>query len=258
MAHPARLSRDAVGRRTFATLGRAANVPEQLRCVGAISLLGRDAGNGPRNLVAGSPHSQTDRTTFLTGTLRHIAGHDAEDLAVRLLTKFGSISALMTATLRELRMCAFDDDTWPESFVALRDLFFTALSEDVSRTPLNADDWHLRRWVQSQFVGKRVEHLLVLFGDCEGGFISGEWLNIGNVNALRTTVRVVFQRAFALDARMLLLAHNHPSGDPNPSKADIAATNRVKELGQALGVCVLDHLIVTARSITSMKERGYL
>lgn len=164
----------------------------------------------------------------------------------------------MAASEKELQSCAYKGDVWPERFVSLRDLFYAALYEDVARSALDPRDRRLRHWVQAQFLGKRVEHLLVLFGDRNGGLITSEWLGIGNAGRLDTTARTIFQRAFALDASMIILAHNHPSGDPAPSRADITSTIRVKKLGHALGVSMLDHFIVTPRAITSMIDRGCL
>ena len=71
-------------------------------------------------------------------------------------------------------------------------------------------------------------------------------------------VREVLRRALELGASNIIMLHNHPSGDPTPSRADIAITNRVVEAGQPLGVKVHDHLIIGKSGHVSLKSRGLI
>lgn len=79
----------------------------------------------------------------------------------------------------------------------------------------------------------------------------------GTVNASLVSPREVFQKALLANAVSIILMHNHPSGDPTPSRQDIEVTKRLVEAGKTLGVEVLDHIIVGDR-YTSLKEKGYL
>lgn len=80
----------------------------------------------------------------------------------------------------------------------------------------------------------------------------------GNVNSSIVGPREVFQKALLANAVNIILMHNHPSGDPSPSNEDIKVTKRLMEVGDILGLKVLDHLIIGDRRYISLKEKGYL
>lgn len=80
----------------------------------------------------------------------------------------------------------------------------------------------------------------------------------GTINTSLVHPREVFKRALLNNARYIMVAHNHPSGDPNPSKEDIQMTERLKEAGNLLGINLLDHIIVGEDKYISFKEKGVL
>lgn len=83
-------------------------------------------------------------------------------------------------------------------------------------------------------------------------------LSHGNVNSSIMSVREIFQKALLANAVSIILMHNHPSGDPTPSREDVEVTKRAKEAGDLLGVQLLDHIVVGRPGYCSLKERGYL
>ena len=78
----------------------------------------------------------------------------------------------------------------------------------------------------------------------------------GNVNSSIVGPREVFQKALLANAVSIVMLHNHPSGNPTPSREDIMVTNRLVECGKLLGVDVLDHLIIAGGTYCSLRERG--
>ena len=80
----------------------------------------------------------------------------------------------------------------------------------------------------------------------------------GTINTSLVHPREVFKRALLNNASNIMVAHNHPSGDPNPSKEDIQITERLKEAGNLLGINLLDHIIVGEDKYMSLKEKGVL
>ena len=80
----------------------------------------------------------------------------------------------------------------------------------------------------------------------------------GTINTSLVHPREVFKRALLNNASNIMVAHNHPSGDPNPSKEDIQITERLKEAGNLLGINLLDHIIVGEDKYISLKEKGIL
>ena len=79
----------------------------------------------------------------------------------------------------------------------------------------------------------------------------------GTVNSSLVNPREIFQKALLANAVSIILMHNHPSGDPKPSKEDIEVTKRIMDAGKIVGISVLDHIIVGDRYV-SLKEKGYL
>jgi DNA repair protein RadC len=81
---------------------------------------------------------------------------------------------------------------------------------------------------------------------------------VGTLNASIVQPREVFQAALLNNAASIVCFHNHPSGDPSPSKEDISVTNRLVDCGQLMGIPVLDHVILGDNRFVSLKEKGYI
>jgi len=79
---------------------------------------------------------------------------------------------------------------------------------------------------------------------------------IGSLNASHVRVAEVFRDAIRRSAAAIIVAHNHPSGDPSPSPEDVAVTKRIREAGEQLDVELLDHLVIGRRRFISLRERG--
>ena len=102
------------------------------------------------------------------------------------------------------------------------------------------------------------EHLVLLTLDTKNCINSITTVSIGSLNTSIVHPREVFKTAIISNASSIILAHNHPSGDPTPSKEDINITDRIKERGKILGIDLLDHLIIGDDSYISLKEKGIL
>jgi len=93
------------------------------------------------------------------------------------------------------------------------------------------------------------EHLRILFLDPTRRLIADEQLQRGSLGQLAIYPRTIFRRALEHNAAAIILVHNHPSGDPSPSDEDISATRKLDQIGRALDVTILDHIIVTAAQV---------
>lgn len=102
------------------------------------------------------------------------------------------------------------------------------------------------------------EHLLLLMLNSKNKLLQEQMISKGSVNASLITPREIFILALRYDAVNIILIHNHPSGDPTPSHADVEMSRRVKEAGNLVGVQLLDHLIIGDQAYVSLKERGML
>ena len=99
------------------------------------------------------------------------------------------------------------------------------------------------------------EHFLVLLLNARHEVIGKETVSIGTLNASIVHPREVFRPAILASAASIILAHNHPSGDPEPSEEDLGITKRLAEVGELVGIGVLDHVIVASRGVVSFRAR---
>jgi DNA repair protein RadC len=102
------------------------------------------------------------------------------------------------------------------------------------------------------------EHFVGFYLNSRNQVLRREIISIGSLNASIVHPREVYQPAIAVSAASLIIAHNHPSGDPTPSEEDLAITRRLIEAGRILGIEMLDHVVVARDAYTSFKERKLL
>jgi DNA repair protein RadC len=106
--------------------------------------------------------------------------------------------------------------------------------------------------------GEHREHFIVLLLNARHEVIGSETVSIGSLNASIVHPREVFKPAVLASAASIVLVHNHPSGDPEPSEEDLSITKRLVEAGELLGIGVLDHVILACRGVVSFRSRQLL
>lgn len=102
------------------------------------------------------------------------------------------------------------------------------------------------------------ESLVVILLDSKNKVTKKEIVSVGSINSSIVHPREVFKTAIRESAASVIVGHNHPSGDPTPSREDIEVTKRLMKTGKILGIDVLDHIIVAGKRYCSLKERGYI
>lgn len=115
-----------------------------------------------------------------------------------------------------------------------------------------------RDWLRLQLAGQEREVFMVLYLDNQHRLLESETLFSGSINHVQVHPREVVKSALRFNAAAVVLAHNHPSGDPEPSKVDRQMTNKLKEVLGLVDVKTLDHLVVGRDSIVSFAERGWI
>lgn len=115
-------------------------------------------------------------------------------------------------------------------------------------------------FIAREFIGNSDrEHCIVLCLDSKNKINSINTLSIGSLNSSIVNPREVFKTAILSNAASVILAHNHPSGDPTPSNDDISMTQRLAEAGAILGIDVIDHVIVgDGSNFVSLKKQSYI
>jgi DNA repair protein RadC len=195
---------------------------------------------------------------------------DAELLALILGTGVPGRSALRIAR-RLARRRAADLAQWPlarwmvtpgiglargAALVAAFELGRRAGERPGDSTPIRGPEDVLGR--VSDLVRARREHFVVLLLNARHEFQSRETVSIGSLNASIVHPREVFLPAIVQSAASVVLVHNHPSGDPEPSEEDLSITRRLVEVGDLVGIGVLDHVVVAARGLVSFRARQLL
>jgi DNA repair protein RadC len=184
------------------------------------------------------------------------AGSDAEPLAERLIGRFGSLRRVLDAPLPQLRAAAGGYESAVDAIFGARRLVEAALGEELVGTPVDGSDPALHRYLRTRIGGAREERLHAIYADARRGYLTDEPVIMGSSSRIEARVRPLIERALALGAAGVLLAHNHPSGRCRPSADDISGTLRLAEIAEALELTLIDHLIVTRTRVFSMRIGG--
>ena len=183
---------------------------------------------------------------------------DTKPIARALLARFGSFANTIAAPLHDLLEVKGLGEA---GAAALRTVQAAAIrlsrSEVMDRPVLNNWD-RLLAYLSAALARERIEQFRVLFLDTKNRLIADEAQARGTVNQTPVYPREVIRRALELQATALILVHNHPSGDPTPSRADIEMTQEIKAGAGSLGIVLHDHLIVGNGSHLSFRREGLL
>lgn len=183
-----------------------------------------------------------------------IPRRDTKALAKTLLREFGSFSAVFNADEgRLLKIKGLGETTVAHVKV------IQAVAARFARDRLNRDMPILSSWTQlidychSQMAFLSIEHFRVLFLDKKNRLIADEVQQTGTVDHTPVYPREVIKRALEVSATALILVHNHPSGDPSPSAADIRMTKEIADVAKPLGIVLHDHIIIGKSGHASLK-----
>ena len=187
---------------------------------------------------------------------RSLPRSDVQPIAKALLARFGGLAAVMGATTTEM---ATVDGVTPAVALDIKLLHEAtlrmAMGEVRKRTVISS--WNaLLAYVRVAMAHEGTEQFRVLFLDKKNQLIGDEVMNYGTVDHAPVYPREIMKRSLELNASSVILVHNHPSGDPTPSSADIDMTRQVVEAGRPLRVTVHDHLVVGRDGVASFKALG--
>lgn len=131
-----------------------------------------------------------------------------------------------------------------------------ALEEPLHRRPIASSRMEVTRYLQQRIGFLEAEALIVLHLDSGGRLICHDVIAQGGIDGVVFEPRLIILRALARGAAGMIVAHNHPSGDPRPSRADLAATRRLASLAHEFRIGLIDHLIVARGEISSAMVGG--
>lgn len=186
-----------------------------------------------------------------------IPRRDTKPLAKRLISTFGGIGPLLSASPDALRREGLTDGVIAALAIA-RATAFRLLETRVEGRPVLSSWDSLADYLQARMAHDPVEEVRVLFLNAKNILLANEAMWRGSVDEASVHVREVIARAIALGATALIIVHNHPSGDPTPSQADLRLTRDLIDAGRHMKITIHDHVIVGSSGQTSMRAQGLI
>jgi len=177
-------------------------------------------------------------------------------LSQRLLTCFGGVAGLAQAPLCDLMAIKGIGEAKAIELKAAFELGRRLLVAAPHERPVVKSPADAANLLMMEMAPLEQEHLRTLIMDSKNHVLKIHTVYIGSVNTAVVRVGELFREAIRLNAAALIVAHNHPSGDPTPSPEDVHVTRQIVEAGKLLNVDVLDHLVIGQQRWVSLKERG--
>lgn len=178
--------------------------------------------------------------------------------AMALESRFGGMAEAIAASPSDLMSVDGMTGAHVVTLKAVHHAALRLLQDRVRALPVLGNWTALIDYLHASMAREPTEHLRVLFLDSKNRLIADEVMWQGTLNACPAYPREIMVRALALNAAAIILAHNHPSGDPTPSKADMVTTQDIKAACVTLAITMHDHLIVGASRVFSFRQDGLL
>ncbi|MDH3968558.1 MAG: DNA repair protein RadC [Rhodospirillales bacterium] len=183
---------------------------------------------------------------------------DVKPIAKQLIARFGSLAGVLAADARDLADIAYVKDSAVATFKIAHEAAKRMAREELADKPVISSWDQLLAYCRIALGREAVERFHLLFLDRKNRLIADEAQQRGTVDHTPVYPREVVKRALELGASALILVHNHPSGDPTPSAADIAMTREVREAAEKLGISVHDHVVIAKSGHASFRALGLL
>lgn len=187
-----------------------------------------------------------------------VTGKSAVDLARDLLTRFGSLNGIFAASLEDLSQVNGIGASKYAQLQAIFEMSRRALTEEIQASDVLGSPQQVRHYLCLRLGSLKREVFVVLFLDAQNRLVAQEELFAGTLAQTSVYPREVVKRALHHNAASVILAHNHPSGVAEQSRADELLTAALKQALALVDVRVLDHFIVAGNTTLSFAERGLL
>ena len=186
-----------------------------------------------------------------------IPRRDTNELAHRLLTHYGSLSALLQAPIEDLRRVEGVGESAAVLLKLVPAFVYKAQRSAGQETVLNSTE-KAGRYLLTCFAGERNEVIYQLCLDRKGKLLARKRLSEGGSAAAELNIRRLVENALLSSASAVILSHNHPSGIALPSREDYATTQQAQDALRTIGVELLDHIIVAEDDYVSLADSGIL
>lgn len=187
-----------------------------------------------------------------------IPRRDTKPLAKALIHEFGGLAGLLAADGDSLMRVDGMGEGAAAAIKAAQAAAVRMLQARVREAPVLANWQALLDYLRAEMAHRTTEQVRVLHLNTRNMLIRDEAMAEGSIDEAPVYAREVIRRALELGSAALILVHNHPSGDPSPSRADIDVTKRIADAGKQLGIAVHDHLIVGREGTASLRSLGLI
>lgn len=183
---------------------------------------------------------------------------DTKPQAKALIARFGSLAGVLHADPAALQQVEKIGATSAAALKAVAVAANRMARVEAAKGPVLSTSTALLDYLNTDMAELRHERVRALFLNAKNRLLADHLLCEGTIDEAAIYPREVIRKAFDLGAAGLILVHNHPSGHPEPSKADVEITRRIAQAGRLVGIAVHDHIIIGAGGHTSLRARGLL
>ena len=187
-----------------------------------------------------------------------LKGENVLDFAERLLTEAGGLAGLARMSVHELTQLHGLGEAKAAEVKAALELGRRSASADPMTRPVINSPQDIAHLVMEEMRYLDREHFRIVSLSTKNHVLGISSISVGSLNSSLVHPRECFKEAIRRNSNAIILLHNHPSGDPTPSREDLDVTRRLADGGQILGIEVLDHVIIGDNRYISLKERGIL
>ncbi len=231
-----------------------AEAPETASSVGSEGHRGRMRAR----LLSAGPDAIADYELLEMVLFLALPRRDTKPIAKALMEKFGSFANAIAAPLNDLRAVEGVGEAGAAALKTVQAAALRLARAEVMERPVLSNWDRLMTYLNAVMARERVEQFRVLFLDTRNRLLADEAQAKGTVNHTPVYPREVVRRALELQATAIILVHNHPSGDPTPSRDDIEMTREVATAARALSIVLHDHVIVGNGAWLSFRREGLL
>lgn len=207
--------------------------------------------------LKGGPESLADYELLELILFMAIPRRDVKPLAKSLLKQFGSFACVLHAAPEELVAFGLSENT-ATALKAIEAASLHMLKQDIMHRPVLGSWNKLLDYIRADMAHEKKEHFRLLFLNKKNELIGDEIQQSGTVDHTPAYPREIMKRVLEVGATALILVHNHPSGDPTPSRPDIDMTKAIIDAGKPFGIVIHDHIIVSRTGTSSMRNLGLI
>jgi DNA repair protein RadC len=211
-----------------------------------------------QRLFEGGPDALLDHELIEYLLALAIPRRDTKPLAKALLKEFGGIAGLLTADGERLAAFPGMGETSAAAIKIAHAAALRLTQASIKEQPVLANWQALLDYLRADMAHQLTERVRVLHMNSRNMLIRDELMSEGSIDEAAVYVREVIRRAIDLGSSAIILVHNHPSGDPSPSRADIELTRQVQEAGKKLGIALHDHVIIGTEGHASLRAMGLI